>query len=123
MALPTIDQLTEEFTSYVNAKGDNQFVGKSVEKAVAYILEQVGVGPDGADVVDGYVTAGDVSVPMPDDTYTEEVMMLAADLFYRRQAQHGVITVNEMTGTPIRVAQDPYKACDARLARWQLGFA
>lgn len=125
MPLPTVEELTTEFALYVSTpSANNTFVGSSVQKAVDYILGKVGTEPT-MDWVDGYyVPVSYQAVPMPTSIYKEEVMELAADLFYRRQAQNGVASVNAMEGTVIRVARDPYKGCDERLIRWAgLGFA
>lgn len=108
MALPTEAELVDEFAEYVNTpKASNKHVERSVKKATAYIHRVAGT------VVDDVLT-----VPMPDETYTEEVMELAADLFWRRQAQHGIVNVDQMTGQAVRVARDPYAAADVRLHRW-----
>lgn len=125
MPIPTIEALVTEFGAYVSTTpASNSFVQSSVEKAVAYLGTKPLTTVGEATVEDGFLTPGGVELKIPEETYREEVMELAADIFYRRQAQNGVVSINALEGVPVRVARDPYKACDERLVRWVgLGFA
>lgn len=117
MALPTLTELTSDLGVYVDStSADNAFVTICCAQAVTYIghkIDRTIVSEDAAD----YITAK-ITEKMPLSQYQREVQELGADLFYRRQAKNGVVSVNALEGTIARVARDPYAACDERMARF-----
>lgn len=127
MANPTLSELVTALSTYVNTSaGENTYVQSCTEEAVAFIGQRFNPGiltidPPAAGLAD-YIAAP--LERMPVETYTREVMELGADLFYRRQAQNGIVSVNALEGTIARVSRDPWAAAELRLTRWLgLGFA
>lgn len=127
MADPTLTDLTAALATYVDQPAaGNTYVSSCAKEAVAFIGQKF----DRALIVDQSVDDSledFILTPlekMPQATYVREVMELGADLFYRRQAQNGIVSVNAMEGTIARVSRDPWKASEERLARWLgMGFA
>ncbi|WP_396659518.1 hypothetical protein [Microbacterium sp.] len=127
MADPTLDELAQALAEYVDTPAaGNTYVAACAREAVAFIGQKF----DRTLIVDESLEDNledFIIVPlekMPRATYVREVMELGADLFFRRQAQNGIVSVNAMDGTIARVSRDPWKASEERLARWLgLGFA
>lgn len=122
MAVPTIEELTQALAEYVDASADDEYVQSCVRDAVAFIEKRV---PSDVSytIVDNIVTAATVS-PLGDEIYKREAIELGSELYYRRSARNGVVSVNTIDGSPIRISADPFKAAAQRLARhvpW--GFA
>lgn len=127
MANPTLSELVTALAGYVNmSAADNTYVASCAGEAVAFIGQKfnpavLAIDPPAEDLGD-YIDAP--LQRMPREAYEREVMELGADLFYRRQAQNGIVSVNAMDGTIARVSRDPWSAAEQRLSRWLgLGFA
>lgn len=87
-----------------------------------WLADVIDSGP-GSDDPAAYIVP-EIFDRMPQQQYEREVMELGADLFFRRQAKNGVVSVNALEGAIARVSKDPYAASEARLARFLgLGFA
>lgn len=129
MALPTVEQLTADLGVYVDASpASNPYVGECCAQAVTFIGSRFDSSlmfaedalPDSAD---DYIVPA-IFKRMPPPSYEREVLELGADLFYRRQAKNGIVSVNALEGAIARVSKDPYAASEARLVRFLgLGFA
>lgn len=118
MALPTIDDLVTATGKYVNTvPASNEFVRESVLEAVDYIDDRYPAQTT-TQIVDGYAVEVTSPAGVRISLYKGEIVRLSADLFWRRQAQNGVVGVNAMDGSAIRVAQDPFAASDKRTQRW-----
>lgn len=124
MSLPTTAELITKLDDHVDAaSGEDDFLGECVRDSVAFITGRVPNTAGGAEVVDGVLVPVEETSPLGDDLYRREVIELAADLYYRRKAKNGVVSVDKL-GNPIRLANDPYKASTMRLGSLRpLGFA
>lgn len=124
MALPTIEQLAAALKGHVDADDDqDEYIEECTNEAVAFIVSRVPNTEGGAEVVDGYLVPVTESSPLGEVLYKREVLDLGADLFYRRQAKNGIVSVDSL-GNPVRISSDPYKAASARLGTLRpLGFA
>lgn len=125
MPLPTIEELAEALQTHVDAKDDQAtFITECVEQAVEFITSRVPNTDGGAEVVDGYLVPVGETSPLGEVLYRREVIDLGADLFYRRQAKNGIVSINTIDGSPVRISADPYKTAAARLGTLRpLGFA
>lgn len=113
MALPTEETLKTALKSYVDGKTEHEnYIAECVAEAVEFIESRV---PN--------TTGDDETVTSPlGALYQREVLELGAELFYRKMARNGVVTVGP-DGNPIRISADPYKAAESRLVRFMpLGF-
>jgi hypothetical protein len=126
MTLPTPTELAEALRTYVDAAAVGpvaEYVTDCANEAIAFIAR---IAPNTTDtqVVDGILQNVAVASPLGDDLYRREVLELGSELYYRRQARNGVVSINALDGAPIRISNDPYKAAEGRLARFvPLGFA
>lgn len=117
MVLPTDEELVALLSTHVDAAPDlQQYIEECVAEAVAFIESRA---PNDVTVtmavVDGLVVEStSTSSPLGDVIYQREVLELGSELFYRRQARNGVVSVTP-DGNPIRVSADPWKAAAARL--------
>lgn len=119
MAVPTIDDLTAALGTYTNTKPSaNEFVKKSVQEAVDYLGTRFPTVPAAEVDDDGYIVPTVLPAGVTASMYEGEIIRLGADLFWRRQAQNGVVGVNAMDGAAIRVAADPFASSDKRTQRW-----
>lgn len=125
MALPTLEELTEALRSYVDAKTVGEvaaYVGDCTAEAVEFVTRIV-PNTSTTQVVDGILQNVATASPLG-ALYQREVIELGSELYYRRQARNGVVSVSALDGAPIRISNDPYKAAESRLARFvPLGFA
>lgn len=124
MPLPTIEELAAKLQVHVDAKDDQAtFIAECAAQAVEFITGRVPNTEGGAEVVDGILVPVSEVSPLGVVLYAREVIDLGADLFYRRQAKNGIVSLNTVDGSPVRIASDPYKAAAARLATLRpLGF-
>ncbi len=129
MALPTLNELTTKLGDYVEkSNASNTYVGESCAQAVAFIGSRfdptLTFDPEGLpEDAESYIVPA-IFTRMPQPSYVREVLELGADLFYRRQAKNGIVSVNALEGAIARVSKDPYAASEARLTRFVgLGFA
>lgn len=124
MALPTIEELTEELKDFVDAPDEQAtFIGECAAEAVEFITGRVPNTDGGAAVVDGILVPVTESSPLGDVVYKREVLELGAELFYRRQAKNGIVSTDSL-GNAIRISNDPWKVSAQRLATHRpLGFA
>ena len=127
MANPDLTSLIDALGAYVTtASADNKYVERCAREAVTFIGDKFApaLAEDGdvSDDLQEYIDAA--CERMPRDIFIREVEELGADLFYRRQAQNGIVSVNAMDGVVARVSRDPWGAAEQRLTRWLgLGFA
>jgi len=125
VATLSIDDLVQAVATYVNKSAtDNGYVEACTRQAVTFIGEKFDSslrGEEDETLADFIAAALERMSPA---TYTREVEELGADLFYRRQAENGILGVNAMDGTIARISADPWASSERRLARWLgLGFA
>jgi hypothetical protein len=124
MALPTPAELAEALRTYVDARTGTpveDYVEDCANDAIAFITR---IAPNTTDtqVVDGILQNVDLASPLG-DLYQREVIELGSELYYRKAARNGVVSIG-LDGSPIRISNDPYKAAEGRLARFvPLGFA
>lgn len=112
MVVPAKEILEAALTQYVDAAGASAgYVEECVASAVAFIESRIP-----STFVDGVPTS-----PLG-DLYEREVVELGSELFYRKMARNGVVTVGA-DGNPMRISADPYRAAESRLVRFMpLGF-
>lgn len=124
MTLPTTQELLDKLRRQVDAKSDqDEFLTDCVNDAVAYITLVLPNTGGGAELVDGYLVPVEETSPIGDQLYAREVVDLATDLFWRRQAKNGIVSTDAL-GNPVRISADPWKAASARLSTLQpWGFA
>lgn len=124
MTLPTPTELAEALRTYVDAATVGpvaEYVEDCTADAIAFITR---IAPNTTDtqVVEGILQNVAVASPLG-DLYQREVIELGSELYYRKAARNGVVSIG-LDGAPIRISNDPYKAAEARLARFvPLGFA
>ena len=124
MALPTIEELAAALLDHVDAEDDQaERVADCALEAVDFITSRVPNTAGGAEVIDGYLVPVTEVSPLGNALYRREVLELGSELFYRRQAKNGIVSVDSL-GNPIRISNDPYKAAATRLGTLRpLGFA
>lgn len=124
MAIPTIATLTALLKGHVDADDDQDtYIEECATEAVEFIVSRVPNTAGGAEVVDGVLVPVTETSPLGNVLYQREVLELGADLFYRRQAKNGIVSVDSL-GNPVRISPDPWKASATRLSTLRpLGFA
>lgn len=112
MALPTEAEMVAALRAHVDAgAADIPDLTECVREAMAFIEKRA---PATSTTVDEVTT---VESPLGDVLYRREVKELGSELYYRKQARNGVVALNTMDGTPIRVSADPFRASSERIAR------
>lgn len=78
---------------------------------------------DAVVLVDKRIGAVDV-LTVPTEIVDRSYREVGADLYWRRSARNGIVGINSMDSTPIRINRDPIMACEALLSPFLTpGFA
>lgn len=104
MGLPTLAALTEKLEQFIDEVDgiEGDFVEDAAGEALELVTNHVRNGTDD----EGAPTYYDI----PDRVAMRACVEVGADLFYRRTARNGLVAVNSLEVSAVRIQRDPMTA-------------
>lgn len=116
---PALEQFAALVAAHVDKEDGSDFIEEATEEALVMIGRRISsaVDPDAYGNIDAYVNVAIKGI-VPRIILTRAVKELGAELFYRRQAKNGIVTVNAGMdgGAAIRINRDPWASVHAILS-------